>query len=104
MKIFIIINTLKGLYVYNCLPYGVAAAPSIFQRSMVGVLRGMSDIYIYFDDILIGSDSEEKHLQLLDEALSRLETARIKLKPAKCAFMKTAVEYLGHKISSNAIV
>ena len=72
-KKFVTINTHKGLYVYNCLPYEVAAEPSIFQHSMEGILRGMSDIYVYLDDILIGGDSEEKHLQLLDEALSRLE-------------------------------
>ena len=46
LKKFVTINTHKGLYVYNHLPYGVAAAPSIFQYSMEGVLRGMSDIYV----------------------------------------------------------
>ena len=92
-KKFVTINTHKGLYVYNRLSYdGVAAALSIFQCSIEGILRGMSDNYVYLDDVLIGDDSEEKHLQLLDEALSRLEAARIKLKPAKCSFMKTAVE------------
>ena len=70
---------------------------------MEGILRGMSDIYIYLDDILIGGDSEENLLQLLDEALSHLEAARIKLKPVKCSFVKTAVEFGGHKISSAGI-
>ncbi len=76
-KKFVTINTHKGLYVYNRLSYGVVSAPSIFQRTMEGILCGMTDIYI--DDILIGGDSDKKHLQLLDEALSRLESAGIKL-------------------------
>ena len=102
-KKFVTINSHKGLYVYNRLLYEAAAAPSVFQCSMEGILRGMSDIYVYLDDILIGGDSKEKHLQFLDEALSHLEAAGINLKPAKCSFMKTGVEYLGHKISSAGI-
>lgn len=33
-KKFVTINTHKGLFVYNRLPFGVSSAPSIFQRTM----------------------------------------------------------------------
>ena len=35
------INTHKGLYKYNRLPFGIAAAPSIFQRTMENILQGL---------------------------------------------------------------
>ena len=38
-KEYATINTHKGLYRYNRLPFGVASAPSIFQRTMEGILR-----------------------------------------------------------------
>eukprot|EP00731_Ephydatia_muelleri_P017173 Em0010g271a len=36
-KEFVTISTHKGLFRYNLLPFGVAAAPAIFQRTMEGI-------------------------------------------------------------------
>lgn len=38
------INTVKGVYRVNQLPFGVSAAPAIFQRSMDTTLAGVSGI------------------------------------------------------------
>jgi len=40
-KKFTTINPSKGLYQYNCLPFGISSAPSIFQQAMEGMLQGM---------------------------------------------------------------
>ena len=37
-KQLVTINTHKGLYCYNRLPFGISAAPSIFQHTMENVL------------------------------------------------------------------
>ena len=91
------------MYIYNRLPFGVSSAPSIFQRTMEGILRGMANVCIYLDDILIAGKSEEEHLNLLGEVLTCLEAAGVKLKKQKCAFMQHSVEYLGHNISAKGI-
>ena len=51
-KQLVTINTHKGLYCYNRLPFGISAAPSIFQRTMENVLQGIPNICIYLDDLL----------------------------------------------------
>ena len=37
---YVTINTQKGLFQYNRLPFGVASAPAIFQRYMDVLLQG----------------------------------------------------------------
>ena len=94
------INTHKGLYCYNRLPFGVASAPSIFQRTMENILQGINHVCVYLDDILVTGTTEKEHLQNLDAVLSRPEK---RLKYDKCAFLLHAVEYLGHKISAHGL-
>ena len=79
-------NIPKGLYCYNRLPFGVASAPSIFQRTMESILQGIDNVCVYLDDILVTGATEEEHLQNLDKVLTRLGSAGIRLKHDKCAF------------------
>lgn len=102
-KKLLTINTHKGLYCYHRLPFGVSAAPSIFQRTMENILQGISQVCVYIDDILVTGDSEENHLKTLEEVLKRLEAAGVRLKEEKCAFLLPEVEYLGHKISRKGL-
>ena len=50
------------------------------------------------DDILVTAATDQEHLQNLQEVLTRLEKAGIRLKEDKCAFMLAVMEYLGHEI------
>ena len=102
-KMYVTINTHKGLYRYNRLPFGVSSAPAIFQRTMESILGGLPQVCVYLDDILITGDSEAAHLRNLEAVLSRLETAGIRLKREKCEFMLPQVEYLGHRISASGL-
>ena len=43
------INTHKGLYCYNRLPFGVASAPAIFQRAIEAVLQGIPHVCFYLE-------------------------------------------------------
>lgn len=102
-KEYTTINTHKGLYRYNRLPFGIHSAPAIFQRTMEGILRGISHVTVYIDDILITGENEEEHLKNLDAVLTRLENEGLRLKMEKCAFMLPKIEYLGHTISANGL-
>ena len=58
---------------------------------------------VYLDNILITGESEEAHLKALDEVLSRLDKARLRVKRSKCEFIRPSVTYLGHKIDANGL-
>ena len=97
------INTHRGLLRYTRLPFGVAAAPAIFQRTMESLLGDLPHVCVYLDDILVTGESEATHLRNLAAVLERLESAGICLKREKCSFMIPEVEYLGHRISAKGI-
>ena len=97
------INTHKGLFQYNRLPFGVSAAPSIFQRIMEILLQGLPRVCLYLDDILVTGQSDQELLTNLSVVLQKLAAAGMKLKPDKCFFILQEVEYLGHKISANGL-
>ncbi|KAL5491807.1 hypothetical protein EMCRGX_G017171 [Ephydatia muelleri] len=102
-KELLTISTHRGLYRYNRLPFGVASAPAIFQRSMESLLRGIPGVCVFFDDILVSGPSERDHLCNLEKVLSCLEESGLKLKLSKCSFLLSSVEYLGHRISAAGI-
>ena len=102
-KKFVSISTQKGLYRYNRLPFGVASAPAIFQRTMEGLLGDIPNVHVYLDDILVSGSTRREHLLTLEKVLSRLEQAGMRLKESKCRFMLPSVEYLGHHISADGI-
>ena len=100
---FVTINTHRGLYRYTRLPFGVASAPAIFQKVMDTVLQGLPKVICYLDDILITANNPAEHLANVKQVLQRLEQYGIRARKSKCAFMCTAVEYLGHRVDSKGL-
>ena len=102
-KKFLTINTHRGLFTYNRLPFGVSSAPAIFQRTMEGVLQGIPHVTVYLDDILVTGETKETHLKNLEEVFTRLEGAGLRLKRSKCTLLADEVQYLGHKVDAAGI-
>ena len=102
-KELVTINTQKGLYRYTRLPYGVASAPGIFQRTMENLLQVMNNVVVYIDNILITGTDDNTHLANLQEVLNRLKNAGLRLRRDKCVFMTPSVTYLGHVIDKEGL-
>ena len=102
-KKFTTINTHKGLYQYNRLPFGVSSVPGIFQRTMENLLQGIPHVVVRVDDIFVSGKDDPDHLANLEAVLSRLSTSGLKLRLAKCLFMQPEVTYCGYVISGDGI-
>ena len=96
-KNYVVVNTHRGLFRYNRLPFGVSSAPGIFQPTMENLLQGIPNVVVYIDDILIMGPMEDEHLKTLAEVLDRIEKARLLLQRSKCLFMAPSVVYLSHR-------
>lgn len=63
---------------YTRLPFGVASAPAIFQRTMETVLQGLDSVGCIIDDVLITEKDDAEHQR--NSTLQRLDDYGIKLK------------------------
>lgn len=97
------INTMKGLYRVTRLPFGISAAPAIFQRMMETTLAGIDGISVYLDDIIISGASKKEHAERLEQVLSRLDSTGLRLKKEKCKFAVSEATFLGHKIDASGV-
>ena len=100
---YVTVNTHRGLYRYNRLPFRVASAPALFQKLMDTVLQGIPNVMCYIDDILITGNNDEEHLHNLASVFERLRQHGLRLKKEKCEFLKDSVEFLGHKIDAEGL-
>ena len=81
-KNLVVINTPKGLFNYNRLPFGVSCSPGIFQRSVDSLLKGIPGVVVYLDDILITGPPEEEHV-ITEASAYKITGCRITSKQEK---------------------
>ena len=91
----------RGKFVWTVTPMGLKTSPSAFSRLMEYVFQGFHNTVIYLEDVLIGSDTWDSHLQHLDHA--RMKHHNMKIGLRKCKFVEPSVEYLGYTISAGVI-
>lgn len=96
-------RTRYGLFESLVMPFGITNGPADWQHFINDVLRPFLDIFCtaYLDDILIYSDTLEEHQHHVKQVLQALTDAGLAIKPEKCEFHKTSVEYLGLIITTN---
>lgn len=92
-----------GLYEFNCMTFGLRNASQTFQRFMHQVLRGIDGCFCFVDDMLLFSENEEQHKNLLHQVLQRLNEYGVTLNIQKCEFGKRSIDFLGYEVSSEGI-
>ena len=88
---YVTVNTHMGLFRYTRLPFGIASAPAIFQRTMDTILQGLSHVQCYIDNILVTGADDKEHLHNLEEVLAHLMKHGIRVKSSKCTFFQESV-------------
>lgn len=102
-KQYLTINTHKGLFRYNRLPFGVSSAPAIFQRAMDTLFQGFKGVCVYLDDILVSGQSIDEHFTNLNNVMCKLQESGLKLNKSKCNFLASQVQYLGFVIDKDGL-
>ena len=98
------ITTQWGKYEYQRLPMGLCNSPDIFQEKMTLLLEGLDSVRVYIDDVLhVTKGTWEEHITGLDEILSRIQSAGLKINARKSYFGVDKLDYLGYTISTEGI-
>ena len=93
-----------GLYEYVRMPFGLCNAAQSFQRFMDGLLGHLPYVFVYIDDVLIFSKTEQEHLLHIEEVLSILHEANLRIGIEKCNFMKDTINYLGFTVTPEGMI
>jgi hypothetical protein len=98
--------TKRGLFEPMVMFFGLTNSPTTFQTMMNNILRPLimqGKVLVYMDDIIVFTNDIEEHQRTTREVLEILRRNNLYLKPEKCEFEKTTVEYLGVIVSHNTL-
>jgi len=100
------ITTPEGSFEPTVMFFGLTNSPATFQAMMNELLRdltNMGKIAVFIDDVIIGTETEEGHDELVAEVIRRLEENDLYVKPEKCKWRVKEVEFLGVVIGPEGI-
>lgn len=80
-------STPFGRYRFLRLPFGLASAPEVFQRTMSYLLDGLPGVRVYIDDVLIWGATLAEHDQRLHGVLTAIQAEGLTLNFEKCVFL-----------------
>lgn len=94
----------QGLFEPTVMFFGLCNSPPTFQAFINDLCSDFIDegwLIVYMDDILVFTDSEEKHEKCIQRLLQCLQENDLFLKPEKCKFHTKEIEFLGLIASHN---
>ncbi|UYV70202.1 hypothetical protein LAZ67_7002164, partial [Cordylochernes scorpioides] len=92
-----------GLFEFNVMSFGLRNATATFQRFMHEVLRNLDFAFVYLDDILVASKTEEEHYIHLETLFSRLNSYGLRINLSKSKFLVQEIDFLGYLITSHGV-
>jgi len=95
-----------GAYEPTVMYFGLTNSPATFQMIMNNLFRDLinqGDMVTFINDILVATDTEEEHNELVEKVLKRLEENDLYVKPEKCKWKVREVEFLGVVISPRGV-
>ena len=97
------IITTIGLFKFRRMAYGLKNAGQCFQRNTHEMLCDLPFLFVYMDDIIVGSSNADEHYDHLCQLFKRLRETGLVINAAKCIFGVTSLKFLGHYVDSNGI-
>lgn len=83
-----VFRTHEEHYEFTVIPFGLTNAPATFQALMNSIFKPLlrKSVIVFFDDILVFSDSEEQHVAHLTTVFQFLGHHQLKLRSSKYLF------------------
>ena len=79
--------TPEGLFEPTVMFFGLTNSPATFQTMMNELLRDLINtgkVAVFIDDVIVGTETEEDHDELVVKIIKRLEENNLYVKPEKC--------------------
>ena len=95
-----------GAYEPTVMYFGLINSPATFQAMMNDLFQDLinkGDTAAFIDNILVATDTEEGHDELVEEVLKRLEENDLFVKLEKCKWKVREVEFLGVVIGPKGV-
>jgi len=95
-----------GFFEPTVMFFGMTNLPAIFQAMMNEILRDLINegkVAVFVDDVLVGTETEEEHDEIMEEILRRLEENDLYIKLEKCVWKVRKIGFLGVIIGPNRI-
>ena len=86
--------------------FGMTNSLAIFQAMMNEILRNLINegkVAAFVDDVLVKTETEEGHNEIVEEVLKRLEKNNLYVKPEKCIWKVRKIRFLEVVIGPNRI-
>lgn len=94
----------RGLFQFRRMPFGLHNAPATWQRLIDRVLSHMEQyVFVYLDDIVVVTQTFEKHLEVLREVFDRLRGAGLTVRRDKCQFCRPELKFLGYVVDASGL-
>jgi len=101
-----VFTTHIGAYEPTVMYFGLTNFPATFQAMINDLFRDLinqGDTVTFIDNILVATDTEEGHDELVEEVLRRLEENDLFVKLEKCKWKVREVEFLGVVIGPKGV-
>jgi len=98
--------TLEGSFEPTVMFFGLTNSPATFQTMMNKLLRDLINtgkVAVFIDDVIVGTEIEEGHDELVAEIIKRMEENDLYVKPEKCKWKVREIEFLGVVIGPEGI-
>ena len=99
--------TMRGMYRFTRMPFGLVNSPATFARVMSQVMAETGLRYhgveVYVDDVLVHNAAWKEHISHLRKVFTQFRARNVKLKAKKCMLAAKEVPFLGHVIAHEGI-
>ena len=89
---------LEGSFEPIVILFGLTNSLAMFQAMMNKLLRDLINtgkVAVFIDDVIVGTETEEGHDEIVAEVIRRLEENDLYVKPEKCKWKVREVGFLG---------